>query len=181
MGVCRAGLFRDGFVDEALRRFRVRGRGCGGLLRQRDAELAISSGTGIGHAKPQEAVVVGDTPYDVIRRRKGGHTHHGLLSGGFTEEDLRSAGAVEIYKDVARWFPQSLYLAFIILLSGIASGDSGRGVSLELVFPRTPGESPAEVVSPGSYYQLLVVSYLSPKSFKCLHLATPLLCPPGYQ
>ncbi len=25
----------------------------------------------------------------------------GLLSGGFTEEDLRAAGAVEIYEDVA--------------------------------------------------------------------------------
>ncbi|HEX8422731.1 MAG TPA: HAD family hydrolase, partial [Pyrinomonadaceae bacterium] len=56
---------------------------------------------GIGHVKPEESVVVGDTPYDVIAAGKAGIHTIGLLSGGFTEEDLRSAGAVEIYQDVA--------------------------------------------------------------------------------
>jgi phosphoglycolate phosphatase-like HAD superfamily hydrolase len=50
---------------------------------------------------PDEAVVVGDTPYDVIAAAKAGIRTIGLLSGGFSEDDLRQAGAVEIYDDVA--------------------------------------------------------------------------------
>lgn len=57
--------------------------------------------SGIGHVKPEESIVVGDTPYDVIAAAKAGMRTIGLLSGGFTEEALRSAGAVEIYRDVA--------------------------------------------------------------------------------
>ena len=56
---------------------------------------------GIGGVAPEEAIVVGDTPYDAIAAAKAGMRTIGLLSGGFTEEALRSAGAVEIYKDVA--------------------------------------------------------------------------------
>jgi HAD superfamily hydrolase (TIGR01509 family) len=55
----------------------------------------------IRHVRPEESIVVGDTPYDVIAAAKAGIRTIGLLSGGFTEEDLRSAGAVEIYQDVA--------------------------------------------------------------------------------
>jgi HAD superfamily hydrolase (TIGR01509 family) len=50
---------------------------------------------------PDEAVVVGDTPYDAIAATKAGIRTIGLLSGGFTEDDLSKAGAVEIYDDVA--------------------------------------------------------------------------------
>lgn len=56
---------------------------------------------GIGDVEPEEAVVVGDTPYDVIAAAQAGIRTIALLSGGFTEEDLRAAGAVEMYKDVA--------------------------------------------------------------------------------
>jgi HAD superfamily hydrolase (TIGR01509 family) len=56
---------------------------------------------GIGDVEPEESVVVGDTPYDVIAAAKAGMRTIGLLSGGFSEEDLRAAGAVEIYRDVA--------------------------------------------------------------------------------
>ena len=51
--------------------------------------------------EPEEAVVVGDTPYDVIAAGRAGMRTIGLLSGGFSEEDLRAAGAVEIYRDAA--------------------------------------------------------------------------------
>jgi HAD superfamily hydrolase (TIGR01509 family) len=50
---------------------------------------------------PDEAVVVGDTPYDVIAANKAGIRSIGLLSGGFTEDVLREAGAVEIYDNAA--------------------------------------------------------------------------------
>lgn len=56
---------------------------------------------GMGDIAPAESVVVGDTPYDVVAAAKAGMSTIGLLSGGFTEGALRSAGAVEIYKDVA--------------------------------------------------------------------------------
>ena len=56
---------------------------------------------GIGDVAPEEAIVVGDTPYDAIAAAKAGMRTIGLLSGGFTAEDLRAAGAVEIYEDVA--------------------------------------------------------------------------------
>ena len=56
---------------------------------------------GLRGLKPEEAVVVGDTPYDAVAAGKAGMQAVGLLSGGFTEKELRAAGAVEIYEDVA--------------------------------------------------------------------------------
>ena len=44
-------------------------------------------------------VVVGDTPYDVEAAKKAGMKTTGLLCGGFSEESLRDAGAVDIYRD----------------------------------------------------------------------------------
>lgn len=49
----------------------------------------------------QEAVVVGDSPYDAIAATKAGMASIGLLSGGFPESDLRRAGYSEIYRDCA--------------------------------------------------------------------------------
>ena len=48
-----------------------------------------------------EAVMIGDTPYDAIA---ASHLHVrtiGVLCGGFPEADLRKAGCIEIYKDPA--------------------------------------------------------------------------------
>jgi HAD superfamily hydrolase (TIGR01509 family) len=56
---------------------------------------------GLEGVTPGEAVVVGDTPYDAVAAGKAGLSTIGFLSGGFTEEDLRAAGAVEVYADVA--------------------------------------------------------------------------------
>ena len=56
---------------------------------------------GLKNVKPGEAVVVGDTPYDVIAAKRAGIQTIGLLSGGFTQADLQKAGAVEIYRDAA--------------------------------------------------------------------------------
>jgi HAD superfamily hydrolase (TIGR01509 family) len=56
---------------------------------------------GLKGVRPEEAVVVGDTPYDVQAAAKAGVRTVGLLSGGFTEEALRRAGAVAVYRDVS--------------------------------------------------------------------------------
>ena len=46
-----------------------------------------------------DVIVVGDTPYDVEAAKKAGMRTTGLLCGGFSEESLREAGAVDVYKD----------------------------------------------------------------------------------
>ncbi len=57
-------------------------------------EAALAKLDGIG---PDEAVVVGDTPYDAEAARKAGLQSIGVLSGGFPEEALRSAGCIAVY------------------------------------------------------------------------------------
>jgi HAD superfamily hydrolase (TIGR01509 family) len=56
---------------------------------------------GLDGVRPEEAVVVGDTPYDVEAAAKAGVRTIGLLSGGFPEGELRRAGAVAVYRDVS--------------------------------------------------------------------------------
>ena len=48
-----------------------------------------------------EAIVVGDTPYDAIAAAKAGMKTIAVLSGGFTEDRLREAGAIAVYIDIA--------------------------------------------------------------------------------
>lgn len=50
---------------------------------------------------PQDAIVVGDSPYDAEAARKAGLQTIGLLCGGFPEAALRQAGCVAICKDPA--------------------------------------------------------------------------------
>ncbi len=50
---------------------------------------------------PDEAVVVGDTPYDAEAARKAGLKSVGVLCGGFPEEALRSAGCIAVYEGAA--------------------------------------------------------------------------------
>ncbi len=50
---------------------------------------------------PEEVVVVGDTPYDIEAAAKCGVVAIGVRSGGFSDDSLRQAGAVELYDDVA--------------------------------------------------------------------------------
>ncbi|HEX2940654.1 MAG TPA: HAD family phosphatase [Rhodopila sp.] len=50
---------------------------------------------------PQDAIVIGDTPYDAQAAAKAGLRTIGLLCGGFAEEDLRKAGCIAIYRDPA--------------------------------------------------------------------------------
>ena len=51
--------------------------------------------------EPEEAIVIGDTPYDVEAAAKAGMQTIALLSGGFSEETLRESGALDVYSDIA--------------------------------------------------------------------------------
>jgi HAD superfamily hydrolase (TIGR01509 family) len=85
-----------------------------------DVDDAVSEATSagdVGTAKPEpdiiqvaldkaevaaeEAVIVGDTVWDVEAAGRAGVPAIGVLSGGVSEAELRDAGAVEVYDDVA--------------------------------------------------------------------------------
>jgi HAD superfamily hydrolase (TIGR01509 family) len=53
------------------------------------------------HVQPNEAIAVGDTPYDVQAAKKLGLATIALLCGGFSEDELRAEGAVAIFRDPA--------------------------------------------------------------------------------
>ncbi len=48
-----------------------------------------------------QAIVVGDTPYDAEAAEKAGLRTSGLLCGGWSEADLKKAGCIATYKDPA--------------------------------------------------------------------------------
>jgi phosphoglycolate phosphatase-like HAD superfamily hydrolase len=58
-------------------------------------------------ATPAEALAIGDTPYDVIAAAKCGIATLAVLSGGFSEAVLRSAGARAIYSSVGEMLTTS--------------------------------------------------------------------------
>lgn len=49
---------------------------------------------------PEEALVIGDTPYDMQAARRCGVPAIGVRSGGFSDEQLREAGASAVFDDV---------------------------------------------------------------------------------
>ncbi|SDE98484.1 HAD family hydrolase [Terriglobus roseus] len=51
--------------------------------------------------QPSEAIALGDTPWDVEAARKAGMDTIAVQSGGWTHEELKDAGAVAVYVDVA--------------------------------------------------------------------------------
>ena len=51
--------------------------------------------------RPEDALVIGDTPYDAEAAGKAGVRTVGLLCGGWAEGDLRNAGCVAVFKDPA--------------------------------------------------------------------------------
>ncbi|MFD5461812.1 HAD family hydrolase [Kitasatospora sp. NPDC127059] len=52
-------------------------------------------------AEPEQALFVGDTPWDVQAAGQAKVVCVAVLSGGFGERALRSAGALEVHRDVA--------------------------------------------------------------------------------
>jgi len=65
------------------------------------ADVFMAALRKLGNLSPDDAVVVGDSPYDVIAAKRILLPTVGLLCGGFSEEELRSVGAVAIFRDPA--------------------------------------------------------------------------------
>lgn len=55
----------------------------------------------LNNASPGQVVVVGDTPYDAKAASKAGLRTIGLLSGGWSADELKQAGCMAIFKDAA--------------------------------------------------------------------------------
>ena len=55
----------------------------------------------LGDVAADEAIVVGDTPYDAEAAGKAGLRTIGVLCGGFPEDELRAAGCVAIFQGPA--------------------------------------------------------------------------------
>jgi HAD superfamily hydrolase (TIGR01549 family) len=51
--------------------------------------------------RDDEAVMIGDTPWDVKAAERAGVETIAVLTGGFSEAELRDAGAVAVYESVA--------------------------------------------------------------------------------
>jgi HAD superfamily hydrolase (TIGR01509 family) len=52
-------------------------------------------------ADAADAVMIGDTPFDVEAAKRAGVPTIAVLTGGFSEAELREAGAVEVFESVA--------------------------------------------------------------------------------
>jgi HAD superfamily hydrolase (TIGR01509 family) len=52
-------------------------------------------------AEASEAVMIGDSPFDVEAAKRAEVPTRAVLSGGFSEQELRDAGAIEVYESVA--------------------------------------------------------------------------------
>jgi HAD superfamily hydrolase (TIGR01549 family) len=86
-------------------------------LGARDVIAAVVSSADVEQAKPdpgiieralaesgtarEQAVMVGDTVWDVLAARRAAMPCIGVLSGGIAAEQLREAGAAEVYPDAA--------------------------------------------------------------------------------
>ena len=51
-------------------------------------------------ARTDEAVLIGDTPWDIESARKSGIETITVITGGYSEQELRDAGAVGVYESV---------------------------------------------------------------------------------
>jgi HAD superfamily hydrolase (TIGR01509 family) len=52
-------------------------------------------------ARTHDAVMIGDTPWDVEAAARAGIKTICVLTGGFSEQELKEAGAVEVFESVA--------------------------------------------------------------------------------
>jgi HAD superfamily hydrolase (TIGR01509 family) len=66
-----------------------------------EPDIFLSTLDKLGGIAPDRVIVVGDTPYDAEAASKANLRTIGVLSGGFSAENLRQAGCIAIYQDVA--------------------------------------------------------------------------------
>ncbi len=76
-----------------------------------EPDIFVAALEKLGNPPKNETVVVGDTPYDAIAATKAGLQTIGVTCGGWSEEDLKKAGCVEVYlspADLLEKFDESM-------------------------------------------------------------------------
>jgi phosphoglycolate phosphatase-like HAD superfamily hydrolase len=63
-----------------------------------DPDLFLAAAAALG-ARIEDAVVVGDSVWDLLAARRARALGVGLLSGGYGREELERAGAFRVYQD----------------------------------------------------------------------------------
>ena len=63
------------------------------------ADVFIAALRLLGHLAPDQAIAIGDTPYDIEAAKKIDLATIAFLCGGFPEDDLRDAGS---HRDFSR-------------------------------------------------------------------------------
>jgi HAD superfamily hydrolase (TIGR01509 family) len=61
----------------------------------------------------KNALALGDTPYDAEAAGKANVWTVGVITGGWTEAELRAAGCIEVYRDVAELLENFDHSAFV--------------------------------------------------------------------
>jgi HAD superfamily hydrolase (TIGR01509 family) len=78
-----------------------------GITSAKDVEEAkpspdlVQAALDIAEVDPDRAVLIGDTVWDVEAAARAGVACVGVLTGGNSEAELRGAGAIAVYRDVA--------------------------------------------------------------------------------
>lgn len=65
------------------------------------ADIFAAALAKVAPVRPEEAIIVGDTPYDIKAAGRCGLRAIALRSGGFADAVLLDAGAIEIHDDAA--------------------------------------------------------------------------------
>jgi HAD superfamily hydrolase (TIGR01509 family) len=65
-----------------------------------DPDLFLAAAAQLG-VDPADAMVVGDSVWDLLAARRAGSIGIGLMSGGYGREELERAGAYRVYSDPA--------------------------------------------------------------------------------
>ncbi len=74
-----------------------------------DPDVLMTVQKNLGHLKPEECLFIGDSPHDAAAAVNDRMAMLGVLCGGFSEKDLREAGASQIFRDpedlLKNWIP----------------------------------------------------------------------------
>lgn len=109
-GQARLGLATGNFSEAArikLEYYGVDKYFCGGGFGEESVDRAAIVRSAIGRladgARPEEIMVVGDTPHDVSSALDNGVVGVGVATGNYSAEDLKAAGARLVFADFSDW------------------------------------------------------------------------------
>ena len=87
-----------------------------------DPDLFLAAAALLG-VEPRDAMVVGDSVWDLLAARRAGSLGIGLMSGGYGREELERAGAYRVYTDPAELLARADELGVRDLAAGPGPGN----------------------------------------------------------